>query len=147
MNIITTFKTLPVIGALVLGLALAPNVALAEKGDRGNHKGQYSQDTGKTHNKARKNNKQHKVHVNDRHGHKNLRKGHNDKYYSQHNSRKHNRHGSHAHRDNHRHGYGGHTHSHYVVNHHDHHDRYIDFDDLRFMIGLHTDNFDIILRD
>jgi hypothetical protein len=31
-----------------------------------------------------------------------------------------------------------------VVNYHDH---YPGFDDLRFMVGLHTDRFDIILRD
>lgn len=149
MKIRQTLKNLPVIGVLALGLALSPNLVMADHGDRGKHKSQYSQDSGKTHKKTRKNDKPRKVHVYDRHGHKKARKNHHGRHFARHDSHKHNRHYGHRgdYRHGHRHGHRAHNHSHYVTNHHDHHDRYVDFDNLRFMIGLHTDNLDIILRE
>jgi hypothetical protein len=33
------------------------------------------------------------------------------------------------------------------VKYHGHRHHYVDLDELRFMVGLHTDRFDIILRD
>lgn len=148
MNIRSTIKSLPVIGILALGLALSSNAAMADKGDRDGHKGnitqQFSHQADKSHNNTGKYTKRYKERRYNRNDH---RKGHKDrsrKYYSSHNGHKHKSHNNHAHRDNHRHGYRGHSHSHNVVNHHDH---YVGFDDLRFMVGLHTDRFDIILRD
>ena len=148
MNIRYSMKNLPVVGLLALGLVLSSNPAMADKADRDGHKGyiaqQFSHQAAKSHNNRGKYTKQHKEHRYDRNDH---RKGHKDrshKYYSSHNSHKHKSHRNHAHRDYHRHGYRGHSHSHNVVNYHDH---YVGFDDLRFMVGLHTDRFDIILRD
>lgn len=147
MNIRSTIKTLPLIGVLALGLVLSPMTAMADQSDRGSHKGQYSHDNSKKHNKAHKNARPHKVHEYDRRGHKHAGNKHYDKRYSRHNKHSNNKHFRHSHRDKHRHGSRRHSHSYYVVNDHRHHDHYIDFDDLRFMIGLHTDNFDIIFRD
>ena len=148
MNIRYSMKTLSVVGLLALGLALSSNPAMADKADRDGHKGnvtqQSSHQAGKSHNDRSKYNKQHKEH---RYHRNDYRKGHKDrghKYYSSHKGHKYKNHHNHVHRDKHGHGYRGHSHTHNVVNHHDH---YLGFDDLRFMIGLHTDRFDIILRD
>ena len=147
MNIRYSMKNLPVVGLLALALVISSNPAMAVKADRDGHKGyiaqQFSHQAAKSHNNRGKYTKRHKEHRYDRNDH---RKGHKDRShkYSSHNGHKHKSRQNHAHRDNHRHGYRGHSHGHNVVNYHDH---YVGFDDLRFMIGLHTDRFDIILRD
>ena len=156
MNIITTLKTLPVVAAVAIGLVLSPAVSMADKADSGHQKSQYSHEGGKSHGKAHKkgnyrsdkarHKKQHKVTRSyDKRGNKHVSKKHYGKPYGFRKGHAYNRHG---HRDNHRHGHRGHSHTHYVVNDdYDYYDHYLDLDNLRFMIGLHTNNFDIILRE
>ena len=137
MNIRSTIKTLPIIAALAIALAMSPNTAMADKGDRNAHKGQYSKqyshDAGRSHNRTRKDTRLHKGYAHHGHGHKKVRKSHPDMYY-----------GGHKHKGHH---HRRHSHDHYVVHEHGYRDHYVDFDNLRFMIGLHTDQFDIIFRD
>ena len=136
MKLSTTLKTLPLVGVLALGLALAPTTSMADKGDRG-HKDRYSHDGGKSF-KGGKHDKR-------GHGYGHTKKGH-----DKHGHDRHSRHQlGHAYGHDirgHRHGHSGHSHSTHVV--HDYgHQHYLGLGNLRFMLGLHTDNIDIIFRD
>jgi len=146
MKRLTTLKTLPLAGVVALGLALMPAVSMADKGDRDN-KGHYSQKSGKSY-KADK--RSHNDRGN-RYGH--TKKGH-DKHAYNRGGRHH--YGNAYGHDKRGHGHGhGHAHSvgHPVHNHtttvvHDYgHQHYLGLGNLRFMLGLHTDNVDIIFRD
>ena len=134
MKLLTTLKTLPLVSILALGLALAPTASMADKGDRG-QKDRYSQHGGKTF-KADK-----RGHKDRGHGYGHTRKGHDKHSYD--------RHGSHGrHQVGHAHGYGHdrHSHNNYIVRDYGH-QHYSGLGNLRFMLGLHTDNVDIIFRD
>ena len=158
MNLSKTLKTLPLIGALAMGLALTPAISNADDDKRGRDKDRYSHDAGKSHKKAHKQaHRAHKKewkreHVRDhRRDHRDYRKKHGHKHVNSHKhgwKKRHGKHYGHRHTHHgHRHGHRGHRHEHVVVRDYDYHDHYVDFDDLRFMIGLHTDNVDIIFRD
>jgi hypothetical protein len=147
MNIISKLKTLPIVGALAIGLALSPALSMADNGNHGSHKKQYSQNTGKSHDKHYRADK-HKeprkiVHSYDKRGHKKASRSHYGKPYGHDKGHVHYKRDKHRHNHNHR----GHSHTHYVVNDYGYRDHFIDFDDLRFMIGLNTNNVDIIVRD
>lgn len=153
MNMKNSLKTLPVIAALAIGLALAPMTSMA-KGDRheSHQSERYSHDGGKHHKKSHK--RRGDAHDRDSRGHKH---GHKMRHAKQH------RHGyKHGHKHGHKHRghkHRGHRHDRVVfVDNYDHYDdrygfgrdyrdRYIDLDDLRFMVGIHTGNFDLIFRD
>ena len=123
MKLFTTFKKLPLITLLSLGLAGLPLVASANDGDRGRH-GHYQQDHGKSHhrNDRRRDHRDH----GDRHSY---RKGYKHGYR---NARHHNkRHGHHGRHHNSHQRYG---HGHY-------------YDHVGFMLGLYSDNLDVIFRD
>jgi hypothetical protein len=141
MKTIKTLKTLPLIGALAVGMALAPAVSMADNDNRGRGKDRVYQkhDGGKGHHRdaARSHNRG---------------KGHYARGHNQHKSAaKHHKHGGHKHaynrhykRGHKHHGHGhGHSHSDYVIVH----DHYRDYDPFRLMLGLHLDNIDIIYRD
>ncbi len=123
MNIITSLKTLPVISLLALGITLTPATSMAAKEYKREHHSEY-RDHGK-HFKARRHSHRHDSH-----------------------SREHRRHGHHKH---HRHHYVDHGHGHHhreiitVHGHRPHH--YLGLHNLRFMIGLHTGNFDLVIRE
>ena len=140
-------KTLPLIGLLALGLALLPATSIA--GERDKHDRHYSKKSAKHHDKGHYKSKKHAY---KKHGKRYKGKlGHGiDHHYS---TRYPNRHSNayykgghhkpkHDHHYDHR-GYG----RHYVVNDYYPRNRFIDLDNLRFMIGLHTDNLDITFRD
>ena len=143
---LNSLKTLPLIAALAIGLALWPTLSMADKGDRGGHKNKYSQDNRQSHSKG------------DKHRNSHSNKGH---YKSRDNSHKSNHGYSSKHRYNKGHGHhndhvyykrkhhAGHRdhHTTYIVNDHHYSDYSYGLDPLRFMIGLHTDNVDIIFRD
>jgi len=143
MKNITSLKALPIIAALTVGFALTPITAMAGNGERGHHKSEYSRSSGKHHDK----------------GHY-RRDKHANRSHGSHQSRSIGRHYN-KHRDNHytghhdyrRYNYGhhyprrGHNTTHYVVNDYGHRGHYSGFDQLRFMIGLHTDNVDISFHD
>ena len=152
MNLSRTLKTLPLIGVLAMGLALTPAISMADDDNRGRHKDRYSHDAGKSHKKAHK--QGHRAHKKEwKREHRSYGKHHGHKYTDKHKHGWKKRHGKHyghkhSHRDTrHSHSHRGHRHEHVVVRDYGHHDHYLDFDDLRFVFGLHTDNVDIIFRD
>ena len=153
MKTLSTLKTLPLVGLMALGVAMAPVVSQADTGKIGHAiekqsrkhdggKGQY-RDGGKSHRSGKGHydrghgyksghNKGHKKHAYTK-GHK---RGHN--YYSGHSQKNYgHKHNSHKH-----HGHG-HKHADYVVVH----DHYSDYDPFRLMLGLHLDNIELIYRD
>ena len=143
MKLLTTLKTLPLVSILALGLALAPTASMADKGDRG-QKERYSQHGGKSFKGDKRGHK-------DRgHGYGHTKKGHDKHGYDRHGS--HGRHQvGHAHghghdRHAHHNSYAGHSHNNYIVRDYGN-QHYLGLGNLRFMLGLHTDNVDIIFRD
>jgi hypothetical protein len=141
MNIQSNLKILPVVAALAMGLALAPMSSMAGDKDRGH--GSYSHDAG-SHSKSRSD----KSHKRERHADRHDKRSYRG---DRHHSKKH----GHKHRKSrHAHNHRGHKYRHqghnpvYVVNNHGYYpERYIALDDLRFMVGIHTGNFDLIFRD
>jgi len=129
MKILSTLKTLPLVGLLAMGLAMVPAVSMADKNDRGHGEDKMYQkhDGGKSHHNEHRNDR---YYVDKKHG------GHKQVYVR---GRKH--YSVPVHRHVHKHPV--HRHTDYVVVH-DHHD---DYDPLRLMLGLHFDNIDIIYRD
>jgi len=136
MNNKTLFKNLSLLGLFVTGIVLAPGIALADRGERDHSREKYSNDDRRSHsnhNNYRSYGKRHQGY---------------ERYGSVRNqSRGHGRHKNQAH---YKHRYDGRRHGYYttyIVN-----DRYYanDFympNPFRFIIGLHTNNIDIILRD
>ena len=137
MKLYSTFKKLPLIALMSLGLACSPLVASAGDGDRGRH-GQHQQDRGKpNHKSGHRSDRRDYGHYRDRGDRHNYRKGYKHGYRDRHHRNKH--HGHHRrHYDSHqRYGHG---------HHYDrHHDRY--YDRVGFMFGLYSDDLDIIFRD
>lgn len=150
MKTLSTLKTLPLIGLLAMGLALAPVVSMADDDNRGRGKDRVYQkhDGGKGHYRdAGKSHRRDKGHY---------ERGHKKGYAHGHNK---------AHKKGHRyvqnhhrgHGYKHHGHTHKVYRPHNHghghvdhvivHDHYSSYDPFRLMLGLHLDNIDIIYRD
>ena len=143
MKTLSTLKTLPLIGLLAMGLALAPVVSMADDDDRGRGKDRTYQkhDGGKGHYRdGGKSHRRDKGHFDRGYSHsRGHKKGH--KYVHHNKSHGHKHHG-HAHKvcSPHRHG---HDHVKHVIVH----DHYRDYDPFRLMLGLHFDNIDIIYRD
>ena len=144
MKTLKTLKTLPLIGALAMGLVTAPAVSMADD-DRGRGKDRVYQkhDGGKGHHRdARRSNRHDKIHYDRGHSH---RKGSIARHLK-HGGHKHvhNSHYRHGHKHHgHKHHSHGHRHTDYVIVH----DHYQDYDPFRLMLGLHLDNIDIIYRD
>ena len=146
---LTSLKTLPLISVLAIGLVLSPTLSMADNGDRGRHKTQYS-DSGQSHSKGHKRSNKHsnKAHYKS-HGkshkenYRHSSKHHYTKGRGHHNAHANYKRGFNNHHDHHR----GDHHTSYVVNDHHYSDYSYGLDPLRFMIGLHTNNFDIIFRD
>jgi len=140
MNFIPKLKVIPLTAIIALGLALSPTLSMADNKNHGRQKDQYSHDGGKSHIKAQRN-EQHIVHGYDKRG-----KGHvtNNYFGKPHVARS-----KHVYYANYpyRHEHHGHSDVEYIVVDHDHHDHYVDYDDVRFKIGVHTGNFDIVFRD
>jgi Ni/Co efflux regulator RcnB len=134
MNKRLLLKSLPLLSMFAMSLVLSPGMAMADRDDRGHSREKYSQNEHRTHSNKhdyRPRGKHHKSH--DRHGsvHKYNRGNHHSSTYRKHRY------------DGHRHG----NHTTYVVNDHYYADDYYLRDRRRFLIGLHTDNIDIIFRD
>ncbi len=151
MNTVFGFKKLPLIGAVLMALAVFPGAAMAEKGDahgdRGRHDNPYSHESKKSYNgDSHRGNKYDNKHSNgytvksrDYDKHRKHDKHGQAKPYGHHQAHAYNKHKHHDH--GHRHG-----HQRYVVNNYGHRPHHVGFDDLRFMIGLHQPNLDIIFR-
>jgi len=136
MNNKTLLKKLSLLGLLTINIILTPAIALADRGDRGHSHESHSHDERHSHNNS-----------NDYQTHG---KRHQDyqRYglvYNQSRGRGHHKHYAHY-----KHRYDGRRHNHYrtyVVNDDDYVNDFYIRDPLGFMIGLHTNNIDIILRD
>jgi len=138
MKTLSTLKTLPLIGLLAMGLALAPTVSMADDDDRGRGKDRVYQkhDGGKGHNRdAGKSHRRDKTYYNHGHGHK---KGF---------ARGHNKGHKHVYNNHYNVGHKHHGHGHKHVDRVIVHDHYSSYDPFRLMLGLHLDNIDIIYRD
>lgn len=132
----TTLKNIPLLTIIAAGLALSPAMVMAGHGDRSHNKEQYSYNDHQSHRKGhtKSNKRNYKSHS------KSHRSGHRiDHVQNKHgfNNRRSHRH------DNHR----DHHYTTYVVNDQHYSDYAYGMDPLRLMIGLHTNNFDIIFRD
>ena len=148
MKTLSTLKTLPLIGLLAMGLALAPMVSMADDDNRGRGKDRTYQkhDGGKGHYRnSGKSHSRDKGQYNRGHGqNKGYAKGHN---------KGHNKGRKHVYNYGSGHGYAHHGHTHQVYRPHTHveqvvvHDYHDVYDPFRLMLGLHLDNIDIIYRD
>ena len=152
MKTLSTLKTLPLIGLLAMGLALAPMVSMADDDDRGRGKDRTYQkhDGGKGHYRnSGKSHSRDKGQYNRGHGqNKGYAKGHNKGHNKAHNKGR-----KHVYNYGSGHGYAHHGHTHQVYRPHTHveqvvvHDYHDVYDPFRLMLGLHLDNIDIIYRD
>lgn len=119
MNITTSLKTLPLITALGMSLTLAPTVSMAdrERGHGREHYAGYEKHQPKKH-------------------HGKLARKHGREHGWKH-GRRHDRHAYYP------------RHEEVIVYDYRHqpHRRFAGFDNLRFMIGLHTGNVDLVIRD
>jgi hypothetical protein len=139
-----TLKNLPLLALLTAGLVLSPTMVMAGHGDNSHSKGQYSRNDRQSHSKGHKQNvkKHYKSHGKSHKGnygisskrHYSKGYGHSNDYKRGHYNYRHDHH-----RDQH--------HTTYIVNDHHYDDYSYGLDPLRFMIGLHTNNVDIIFRD
>lgn len=151
MNTVSSFKKLPLIGAVLLALAVFPGASMAEKGDgygdRGRSDKHSSYERKNSYNgDSHRGNKFDNKHGN-KHGNKHAAKSH---HYDRHKRGydKHSKHGKHWKGKQYGHDHD-HGHARYVVNNYGyrpHHSHHVGFDDLRFMIGLHNPNLDIVFR-
>lgn len=144
-------KTVPLITVLALGMAFAPMSSMAGNGDRGHNKSGHSNSSGKHHNKGQYRSEKH-AYREPRHNNHKRSLGHklnhdNGTRYDSHHNRGHDKHVRHYPKYDRHYDHRGHGTTHYVINDYQHRDHYDDYDHLRFMIGLHTNNFDITFRD
>ena len=138
MKTLTTLKTLPLIGLLAMGLALAPVTSMADDDDRGRGKDRTYQkhDGGKGHYRdGGKSHRRDKSQYSRGHGHK--------KGYASSHRKDHRRVYNNHYRVGHKHHGHGHSHVDRVIVH----DHYSNYDPFRLMLGLHFDNVDVIYRD
>lgn len=167
MKFIDTVKNLPLLSLLAFSLAASPSLSMAGDNNRGHDKKQHSRDGASY---GHKRGDKRTPHQQRRQYIKHSKKQHQGVYaygqnrnygpkhaFNKHHGKKHNAH-QHNQHNQHRHGYGhGHGHNH-TQNHSNRYQRNIiveerrypnnyNLRDLRFMFGLHTNNFDIILRD
>lgn len=139
MNIKTSLKTLPVAGALALMLVLSPTVSYADKGERGD-RGESGEHRGKAKGKDQREyyNRGIERRGYDKHARKYDRRRHRAEAYSQ----------DRRHYDRHGYYYVPEVRTYVVPAPRQYvQDRYLDLRDLRFMIGLHTNNFDLTIRE
>lgn len=149
-NMKNALKTVILSGALSAALAIPPTLVMADSHDDGRRHQNYSSATDKQHNKDRYRGSKHADKTHDGKGHKfdyrhSTIHRHSKAYARPYKHVDYN-HGHHKYRYNHDHKGHGHNHARYVVNEYYYDDHY-DLDHLRFMIGLHTHNLDIILRE
>ncbi|MDH5764777.1 MAG: hypothetical protein OEZ38_02085 [Gammaproteobacteria bacterium] len=156
-------KILPVLGSIALALMITPTMSLADKNDREQRRHQDASQIEKHHRDTARAERRHDRHQEgnehrDQHRYKEFAHNHGGKkYVFRHDHKNHHRHPKHAHKHHnkhkqftHYHGHRAHSHdyseSHYIVRERTYQPT-IDLHDLRFMFGLQTDKFHLILRD
>lgn len=129
LHINRSVKKLVISAALTTALVAIPGVSMADKADHGNKHGTFTTINSKHHGDG------HRISNRDNLNHRDNGRHHQEP--------------RHKHRDRHEHRYGHdrdwHNHTHYVVNEYYYDDH--ELDRLWFMIGLHTDNVDVILHE
>lgn len=151
MNIISTIKTLPLISLFAISLALSATPSIADNAKHERNKSQYSQDRGKSQNyghrqnmdKGQRDRQVSHVSVTRDHKKRNHKYPSGSHHRSAHTDKRHHKQGNHVYRNNH----SGHVHRNHVNHDHMYLGQHIGLENLRFMFGLHTGNFDIIFRD
>ncbi|MDH5472945.1 MAG: hypothetical protein OEY61_08820 [Gammaproteobacteria bacterium] len=138
MNILSTLKMLPLLGIVATSITLSPGLVYAEN----NHRMQQN-DT--RHERIANDNRHADSH---RHGHN---EGYRHNEAKRHKRKEHRIAHSHDWRVKHNHRHDGHRHyvdsyirdygNSYLLQH------YLQTNQLRFMLGIHSDNFDIVIRD
>ncbi|MCG6937696.1 MAG: hypothetical protein LJE83_05925 [Gammaproteobacteria bacterium] len=146
-NVNPPLKTLFISAALITAL-VSPAVSIAESADGSRHHKKHSAGSGQQHNKGHYRSDNYDVKARGKsqkisHGHE-LKRNHGRDHNRPHNY-VHYDHGHYKHRHNHDHD--GHDQRHYVVNEYYYNDGLYDVDHLRFIIGLHSANLDVILRE
>lgn len=147
MNYLAKRKFIPLASILSLTLAMTPGITMADDGGR--QKNQYSHDGAKSHKKQPRK-EQHVIHgynkpAHNKARHKQVTKVY-GKPYMKHNKPVHYKYVSYGH-DYRGHDHRGYGHTRYIVIDDHHHEHYVDLDDIRFKVGLHTGNLDIIFHD
>ena len=130
-NKLKTAKTLAFASTVVASLILLPSVSMADTGEHGNKHGRYTVSSEKHHH--RNNDARHEI----------FAKNHHEDRHHRHDQHAGNHYGHYKFKRDR--DYHHHDHAHYVVNEYYYDDR--PFDYLSFIIGLHTNNMDIILRE
>jgi len=140
MTILSTLKTLPLLAVLATGTGLAPTLATAGNHNAETHRAQQSQ------HKANKHNRQHR----ERHAHTNHRSHHADhrqkkRHFAKHHQPRRVVHSRHYREHKHVHNrYCQHPVSYRYYSPQPH---FLSHNGLRLMLGLHTDNLDIVFHD
>jgi len=158
MKFIETVKTLPLLSLLAFSLAVSPSLSMAGDNNRGHDKKQHSRDEasyGHKQGDKRSTYQQRRQYI------KHSKKQHQGAYaygqnrnyghkhaFNKHHGKKHNayQHNQHRHGHNHRQNHSNRYQRNIIVEERRYPNNY-SLRDLRFMFGLHTNNFDIILRD
>jgi len=161
MKIFSTLKTLPVISVLVTGLVLSPGITIADDSGRSKFKNSHAQSVDKHRNKNQSRREIRGDHA--KKPPKNYRGGNRNYPHDRRQNRRSNY--GHGHRNNYAqptnygyyrhsqrqrspvHGYTGYTgYTGYSVRNSGHR-RFLNLHDLRFILGIRTDNVDITLHD
>ena len=154
MNMIARFKTWPLLAALVTGFTLAPTLSMAGNNNERDKHAQHSQQRGDKHHAQQRGHRN--DHRNDRHPQQREQRRDQHRPHVTHygTNRSHPVHGHHpghvVYRDRHHthshHPYARHGHRHTIVHNSYRRPIYVPAYP-RLMIGLHSDNLDIIFRD
>jgi hypothetical protein len=147
MKLLMTLKTLPLAGLLAVGLAVIPSVSMADKGGDRGHQARTSHDGGKSFkgDKRGHNDRDQRFGLNT--------KGHDKRgFYRGDRHEVGNAHGhdrrDYGHDRGHAHNYSYPVYNHTTTVVHDYgHRHYLGLGDLSLLLGIHTDNVDIIFRD
>ena len=137
MNIISTIKTLPLLGAFAIGLTMTPALSVADGNDRGRHNDRHTQQN---------------VHYNQSQHRGNIRNHSKQGYQNLHGHKRTNRRHGHKHQQivHNYNGYNRNRHQAPYVQHSVQFSQprhFLSLSKLGLMFGLHTDNVDIIYRD
>lgn len=154
MKLIASLKLLPLLGSLTLGLAAVPAISLADNDRRDENRSQRQNTEHRIHrDQASNHSYRHQDRRQNQHrgnGPKHIYQDHaynqGPKYVFRQHRSGHYRPHPYAHHPHNKHKVWPHRTSHHVIHQH-HHRPLLNLHNLGFVFGLHTNNFDIILRD
>lgn len=150
MNNKILLKKLPLLTVLTASLVLSPAISIAGNSDHNYSESKVSHDDRRSHSKNYNRSSKHHDNRSNKHVARSYGKSHKGKYGHNTGYRYDRGHGHHNNQVRYIHYHDDHRydrHTTYVVNEHHYDDGYYGMDPLRFMISLHTNNFDITFRD